>query len=93
MKKILFLCTHNAARSQIAEGLVNAQYSDRYKAYNASNEPTGVHPCATEAMDGAGIDISAQRAKSLDEFNDVSFGYVVTSVQTPQRTAPSFRVV
>ncbi|MGZ4914381.1 MAG: arsenate reductase/protein-tyrosine-phosphatase family protein [Halobacteriota archaeon] len=59
MKKILFLCSHNAARSQTAEGLANAQYSNRYKAYSAGNEPTAVHPCALEVMAEAGIDISA----------------------------------
>jgi len=78
VKKILFLCTHNAARSQMAEGLINARYADHYKAYSAGNEPTHVHRCAVETMDEVGIDISAQRAKSLEEFTDVSFDYVVT---------------
>jgi arsenate reductase len=47
-KKILFLCTDNAAQSQMAEGFVNALYSDRYEAYSAGSEPTEVHPCAIE---------------------------------------------
>ena len=61
-KKILFLCTHNAARSQMAEGFVNALYSDRYQAYSAGSEPTEVHPCAIEVMAEEGIDIASQHA-------------------------------
>lgn len=74
----------------MAEGLVNARYSDRYKAYSAGNEPTGVHPYAVEVIAGAGIDISAQRAKSLDEFNDVSFDYVVTMCANAAENCPIF---
>ncbi len=84
------MCTHNAARSQIAEGLVNARYRDRYEAYSAGNEPTEVHPCAVEAMAEVGIDISAQRAKSLDEFNDVAFDYVVTMCADAAESCPIF---
>jgi len=90
MKKILFLCTHNAARSQMAEGLINARYSDRYNAYSAGNEPTDVHPCAVEAMAEVGIDISAQRVKSLDEFADASFDYVVTMCADAAENCPIF---
>ena len=72
-KKILFLCTHNAARSQMAEGFVNALYGDRYEANSAGNEPTQVHPCATAVMAEEGIDIASQRAKSLNEFDDTYF--------------------
>src|SRR5665647_1568366 len=91
-RKILFLCTHNAARSQMAEGFVNAQYGDRYEGYSARNEPTEVHPCAVSVMAEAGIDISAYRAKSLDVFDEASFDFVVTCLLTPRRIAPSFRV-
>jgi len=90
VKKILFLCTHNAARSQIAEGLVNARYDDRYKAYSAGNEPTSVHPCAVEVMAEIGVDISSKRAKSLDEFNDASFDYVVTMCADAAENCPIF---
>ncbi|MGZ4904508.1 MAG: arsenate reductase ArsC [Halobacteriota archaeon] len=90
MKKLLFLCTHNAARSQMAEGFVNARYRDRYEAYSAGNEPTEVHPCAIEAMTEVGIDISAQRAKSVDEFADASFDYVVTMCADATESCPIF---
>ena len=89
-KKILFLCTHNAARSQMAEGFVNALYSDRYEAYSAGSEPTEVHPCAIEVMAEEGIDIASQRAKPLDEYVDASFDYVVTMCAAAQERCPIF---
>ncbi|MEI7827585.1 MAG: arsenate reductase ArsC, partial [Euryarchaeota archaeon] len=74
---ILFLCTHNAARSQMAEGFVNAHFGNRYVARSAGSEPTELHPCTVEVMTELGIDISTQRAKSLNEFDDTQFDYVV----------------
>jgi len=87
---ILFLCTHNAARSQMAEGLVNAQFGDRYIARSAGSEPTEVHPCAVEVMAELGIDISRQRAKSLREFNAAPFSYVVTMCADATENCPVF---
>jgi arsenate reductase len=89
-KKILFLCTHNATRSQMAEGLVNALYSDRYEAFSAGNWPTAVHPCAIAVMAEVGIDISAHRAKSLDEFDGQTFDYVVTLCAEAQESCLIF---
>ena len=89
-RKILFLCTHNAARSQIAEAFVNARFGDRYEAHSAGNEPTEVHPCAIEVMAEVGIDISRQRAKSLNEFDDSSFDYVVTMCADAAKNCPIF---
>jgi arsenate reductase len=89
-KKILFLCTHNAARSQMAEGFVNARYGDRYEAYSAGSEPTEVHRCAVAVMAEVGIDISAHRAKSLDVFDDASFDYIVTMCADAQENCPIF---
>lgn len=76
----------------MAEGFVNARYSDRYEAYSAGSEPTEVHRCAVVLMAEVGIDISAHRAKSLDVFDEASFDYVVTMWLMHRRTAPSFRV-
>jgi arsenate reductase len=59
-KKILFLCTHNATRSQMAEGFVNTHYDDRYEAYSAGSEPTEVHSCAIEVRGEEGIDIASR---------------------------------
>ncbi|MGA7469608.1 MAG: arsenate reductase ArsC [Halobacteriota archaeon] len=89
-RKILFLCTHNAARSQMAEGFVNALNGDRYEAYSAGSEPTEVHPCAIEAMAEKNIDIASQRAKPLDEYLDASFDYVVTMCADAQERCPIF---
>src|SRR5665647_2963002 len=63
-RTILFLCTHNAARSQIAEAFINARFGDRYEAHSAGNEPTEVHPCAIKVMAELGIDISRQRPQA-----------------------------
>jgi arsenate reductase len=89
-KKILFLCTHNAARSQMAEGFINARHADRYEAQSAGNEPTSVHSCAIEVMAELGIDISSHRAKVLDEFDDQTFDYVVTLCADVQESCPIF---
>ena len=72
-KKILFICTHNSARSQMAEGIVNALYGDRFEAFSAGTEPLWVHPYTIQVMQEIGIDISLAYSKPLDEFNDVAF--------------------
>jgi arsenate reductase len=89
-KKILFLCTHNAARSQMAEGFVNARFGDRYVARSGGSEPTQVHPCAIEVMAELGIDLSRQRAKSLNEFDDIPFDCVVTMCADAAENCPIF---
>ncbi|MGZ4863944.1 MAG: arsenate reductase ArsC [Halobacteriota archaeon] len=89
-KRILFLCTHNAARSQMAEGFVNVLYGDRYEAHSAGNEPTELHPCAITVMAEVGIDIASQRSKSLDDLDDMSFDCVVTLCADSQENCPIF---
>ncbi len=76
--KILFLCTHNSARSQIAEGLLRHLYGDKYEVLSAGTNPTSVHPLAIKAMAEIGIDISDQYSKSIDEFSDVDIDLAVT---------------
>jgi arsenate reductase len=77
-KKILFLCTHNSARSQMAEGLLRAFCGDRYEAYSAGVEATNVNPLAIIAMKEIGIDISSQYSKTPQEFQDTIFDMAVT---------------
>ena len=77
-KKILFLCTHNSARSQMAEGLLRAIYGDRYEAYSAGVETTTVNPHAIAVMKKIGIDISSQHSKTPHEFQDTIFDLAVT---------------
>lgn len=78
-RRVLFLCTGNSARSQMGEGLVNHFLGDRWEAVSAGTAPTGyVHPLAVQALAELGIDISAQRSKSADEFRDTDLDVVIT---------------
>ena len=77
-KKVLFLCTHNSARSQMAEGLLRAMYGDRYEAYSAGVEAKTVNPFAVLAMKEIGIDISSHHSKTSQEFQDTMFDMAAT---------------
>ncbi len=78
-RRVLFLCTGNSARSQIAEGLVNHLRGDTWQAVSAGTHPTGaVHPLAVTAMKEIGVDLSSARSKSVDEFRAAAFDVVVT---------------
>lgn len=90
MQKILFLCTHNSCRSQMAEGLVNHYLRDRFKAYSAGTESTAVNPRAIAAMQEIGIDISRQRSKTLDGFANERFDYVITLCGDANERCPLF---
>ncbi len=76
--KVLFLCTHNSARSQMAEGLLRFLYGDEYEVFSAGTNPTQVNPLAIKVMDEIGIDISGQYSKNLDVFKDVDIDLVVS---------------
>lgn len=89
-QKILFICTHNAARSQMAEGIVNARCSDRFEAFSAGTEQTVVNPFAVEALGEIGIDISHHRSKSVEEFRGQQFDVVVTVCDNARETCPFF---
>ena len=84
--KILFLCTHNSARSQIAEGLLRHFYSDKYEVFSAGTNPTSVHPLAIKVLAEIGIDISKQFSKSIDEFGDVDIDLAVTVCRSSAKT-------
>lgn len=87
-KKVLFLCTHNSARSQMAEGLLRGMYGDRYEAYSAGVEAKVVDPRAVSVMRKAGIDISGQRSKSAEEFKDTTFDLAVTVCDRARQACP-----
>ncbi|VBB45369.1 Protein ArsC [uncultured Desulfatiglans sp.] len=89
-KTILFVCTHNSARSQMAEALVNHLYGDRYQAFSAGTEPTEVHPIARRAMSELGMDISRQQSKSIDRFLGQDFEWVVTLCDHAHESCPVF---
>lgn len=87
---VLFICTHNSARSEMAEGLLNALFGDRYQAYSAGIEPTQVNPYAAKVMTEIGIDISMQRSKSIAEFRKRNFDYVITVCNHAREVCPFF---
>jgi len=76
--KVLFLCTHNSIRSQIAEGLLRHLCGDEYEVFSAGTNPTKVNPFAINVMAEIGIDISGQYSKNLDVFKDVDIDLVVS---------------
>jgi arsenate reductase len=89
MKKVLFLCTGNSCRSQMAEGLVNHYLGDEWRACSAGTGPAGyVHPLAVQAMSELDIDISRQRSKSADEFREMQFDVVVTVCNDAAESCP-----
>ena len=89
-KKVLFICTHNSARSQMAEGFLNALYGDRYEGFSAGIEPSHVNPYAVKAMAEIGIDISTHRSKSIEDFREKNFNYVVTVCNHAKEACPFF---
>ena len=90
MKRVLFICTHNSARSQIAEGLANHDLGGKMQAFSAGTDPTFVNPLAVAAMEEVGIDISRQRSKSLDEFLNEKFDFVITLCDHAAESCPVF---
>ena len=89
-KKVLFLCTHNSCRSQMAEGIVNADLGDRFEAFSAGTVSTSVNPLATRVLSEIGIDISGHRSKTLDSFAGQSFDYVITLCGSANEQCPLF---
>ncbi|MEW6570112.1 MAG: arsenate reductase ArsC [Nitrospirota bacterium] len=89
-EKVLFICTHNSARSQMAEGLLRALYEGRYEAYSAGTIATEVNPHAIEVMAEIGFDISTHRSKSIEEFQGIQFDHVVTVCDYARETCPFF---
>ena len=88
-KQVLFLCTGNSCRSQMAEGLVNHYLGDEWKACSAGTDPAGyVHPLAVQAMSDLGIDIALQRSKSIEEFREADFDTVVTVCDDAAENCP-----
>jgi arsenate reductase len=76
--RVLFLCVHNSARSQMAEGLLRSIAANRFEVFSAGSEPTSVNPFAIRVLRDDGIDISKQRSKSVKEFAGEHFDYVIT---------------
>jgi arsenate reductase len=90
MKKVLFLCTHNSARSQIAEGLMKQLFNDKYEVYSAGTEPSQINPYAVRVMKEIGIDISQHESKSVQKFLNDHFDYVITVCDRAKESCPVF---
>ena len=89
-QRVLFLCTHNSARSQMAEGFLRSLGGSRFEVESAGTEATGVRPLAIQAMREAGIDISMQQSKALDKFLAQPFDLVITVCDDAAETCPVF---
>ena len=89
-KRVLILCTGNSARSQMAEGLLRHDGGERFEVSSAGTEPGGLNPLAVRAMSEIGMDISAHRSKSVDEFRGQEFDYVITVCDRANENCPVF---
>ena len=88
--RVLFLCTHNSARSQMAEAFLNELGGGRFQAFSAGTEARGLHPLAVQAMAEAGIDISVQESKTLERFADERFDLMITVCDEANEACPYF---
>ena len=88
--KVLFLCTGNSCRSQMAEGWAKALKADVIEAYSAGIETHGLNPNAVKVMAEAGVDISGHRSEKVDDLLDIPFDYVVTVCGHAHETCPLF---
>ena len=88
-RQLLFLCTGNSARSQMAEALVNHFRGEQWQAVSAGTHPTGyVHPLAIQALKEIGIEISNARSKSIEEFRNADFDLVITVCDSAAEECP-----
>lgn len=88
--KVLFLCTANAARSQIAAGIVKYDFGDRIETYSAGTNPKGVSRLAIMVLDEIGIDISGETSDHLDKYREMDFDYVITLCDDANEKCPVF---
>ncbi len=89
-QKVLFLCTQNSARSQMAEAFLREHGGDRFEAYSAGTEATHVRPLAIRAMNEVGVDISAQESETLERYLREPFDYVITVCDEANEACPFF---
>lgn len=89
-KRVLFLCTANSCRSQMAEGIANLYFGDRIEAFSAGTQASFINPTAIEVLKEIGIDISTHRSKNLSEFDGQRFDYVITLCGSAHETCPVY---
>lgn len=88
MQNILFLCTGNSCRSQMAEGFCRKYWGDRFKVFSAGTKKHGMNERAIGVMKEVGVDISSHYSKTLEEINDIKFDYIVTVCDSAQENCP-----
>jgi len=88
-RRVIFVCTHNSARSQMAEGMLRAWGGDRFVAISAGTEAAGVRPEAIRVMNEIGIDISAQASKTLEPFIGEAFSWLITVCDQAKEACPT----
>lgn len=88
--KVLFLCTGNSCRSQMAEGWAKALLADKVEPYSAGTSPRGMDPLAVKVMSEAGVDISRNRSKHANDFKDTAFDLVVTVCDKARESCPGW---
>lgn len=89
-KKVLFLCTENSCRSQMAEGILRHLMGDKFEVFSAGTRPSVVNPVAIKVMAEIGIDISGHRSKSVEGFQGMNFDIVITTCDAARETCPVF---
>ena len=88
--QVLFLCTHNTARSQMAEALLRRHTGDRFEVYSAGYEPTDINPFTRQVMAEVGIDLGGQYAKGVKEYlGKINFAYVIIVCDRAEKTCPA----
>jgi arsenate reductase len=87
-RRVLFVCTHNSARSQMAEAMLRSFAGDRFEAFSAGTEAAGIRPETIKVMDEIGMDITGQRSKTIDEFRGQSFDWFITVCDEAQKNCP-----
>ncbi len=88
--RVLFLCTGNSARSQMAEALLRKYASDRFEAFSAGLHPKGIHPYTRQVLEELGIDVNPQYSKSLAEYAGQEFAYLITVCSNAEKECPFF---
>jgi arsenate reductase len=89
-QRVLFLCTGNSARSQMAEGLLRHMAGDRFEVFSAGTEPKGLHPRSVEVMNEVGIDVSHQKSKDVRAYTKDKFDFVITVCDRAKQHCPIF---
>ena len=89
-KRVIFVCSHNSCRSQMAEGLLRHYGGERYEIFSAGTSPSRIHPMAVEVMGEIGINITGQRSKLVDEFLGQGFDFIVTTCDDARNQCPVF---